>query len=554
MREVNRVSSTNDQEAGTAAVRGGYDVFFSGLTETEETPARNWQATAGGRSPEAAESTAPPPDPAVAGTPAPPSPSNPDTHAAPNGQAAVSEWGLPQGQPGPAAPNGQATVNGHTTVNGQAASIGQAPANRQAMPNGQASAAGPQSVSAQAGSATAYYQPAAQFSAAQPTGQFSTVNHAAAPAWQIGSPDAPAQAGALPAPAAVNSTVPPAQQQTGAPAWGGGEMVRQGAEQVEVLPIALTSTELLAELAATRQAQLRSTVGMRGALNKVGFNLGLSPLEQRTELRRARIRRQLTSSYQIAVINVKGGVGRTTTVAALGSTFSELRPDRVVAIDANPDFGDLPSRTGRHPYGLSLRDLAQATQVEAFSAVQSFTSINNADLAVIASPWTSAATEALSGQEYLRAVEILRLHYNLLLIDCGTGVLDSATGTVLQTSDAVVVVTPATVRGVTGAVATLEWMNTHGLHRLVARTVVAIVYQHPAKPEVEIGRIEELFEAAQRPTRVLPYDPHLAEGGEIDLRLLSKDTALAFEELAADLADAFPSSPVPVRGDRGGWR
>ncbi|MFD0364573.1 AAA family ATPase [Nocardia sp. GCM10030253] len=326
--------------------------------------------------------------------------------------------------------------------------------------------------------------------------------------------------------------------------------------RVEVLPATLTSIDLLADISAARRAQLRSQAGMRGALNKVGFKLGLSPAEQRAEDRRTRIRRQLTTTYQIAVVSVKGGVGRTTAAATLGSTFASLRPDRVVAIDANPDFGDLATRTSRHPFGLTLRDLAQSTNLEAFSAVQSFTSINDADLAVIASPWTTEANEALSGREYATAVEVLRKHYNLLLVDCGTGVLDSATAAVLQTSDAVVVVTPATVGGVTGAVATLNWLSSHGLQHLIAKSIVAITHHQPAKPTVDVEAIEKLFATAQRPTCVVPYDEHLAEGGEIDLRLLDKDTLLAFEELAAWLSDSFPgylSGAGADSGDRGGW-
>ncbi|MBF5000961.1 MinD/ParA family protein [Nocardia sp. BSTN01] len=301
--------------------------------------------------------------------------------------------------------------------------------------------------------------------------------------------------------------------------------------------------DLLADITAARRAQLKSTSGMRGALNKVGFNLGLSPAEQRTEERRARIRRQLNAPYQIAVISVKGGVGRTTIAATLGSTFAGLRPDRVVAVDANPDFGDLPSRTAPHPYGLTLRDMAQAANLDAFSAVHSFTSINNADLAVLASPWSTESIEALSGREFAVAVETLRRHYNLLVVDCGTGVLDSITQMVLKTSDAIVVVTPPTVGGVKGAVATLNWLNSHGLQHLIAGSVVAIVHQQPVKPTVEVEQIEKLFATAQRPTRVVPYDEHLAEGGEIDLRLIDKTTLLAFEELAAGLGDGFPGYP-----------
>ncbi|WP_306355963.1 MULTISPECIES: MinD/ParA family protein [unclassified Nocardia] len=324
----------------------------------------------------------------------------------------------------------------------------------------------------------------------------------------------------------------------------GVEPIAQRSEpagRVEVISAAQAASHLLAEITATNRATLRASTGVRGALNKVGFRFGLSPAEQRAEDRRTRIRRQIPGTYQIAVVSVKGGVGRTTTAATLGSTFASIRYDRVVAVDANPDFSDLGTRTVRHPYGLTLRDLAQARDLRAFSAVQAYTTTNNANLVVVASPWATDATRALSGEEYAAAVQTLRVHYNLVLVDCGTGVFDSATNSVLASSDAVLVVTPATVGGVTGAVATLNWLGSHGLERLVHRSSVAIVHQHPVKPNVDVAAIEQLFATAERPTYTLPYDAHLAEGGEIDLRLLGSDTVLAFEELAAALSDGFPT-------------
>ncbi|WP_240505062.1 MinD/ParA family ATP-binding protein [Nocardia mangyaensis] len=310
---------------------------------------------------------------------------------------------------------------------------------------------------------------------------------------------------------------------------------------------AQAASHLLAEITATNRATLRASTGVRGALNKVGFRFGLSPAEQRAEDRRNRIRRQIPATYQIAVISVKGGVGRTTTTATLGSTFASIRYDRVVAVDANPDFSDLGTRTVRHPYGITLRDLAHAQDLRAFSAVQAYTTTNTANLVVVASPWATDASQALTGDEYTAAVQTLRVHYNLVLVDCGTGVFDSATSGVLNSSDAVLVVTPATVGGVTGAVATLNWLGAHGLQRLVNRSNVAIVHQHPVKPNVDVAAIEQLFATAGRPTFTLPYDAHLAEGGEIDLRLLDNDSVLAFEELAAALADGFPNSRGAAR-------
>ncbi|MEU7632239.1 MinD/ParA family protein [Nocardia sp. NPDC049220] len=509
---MNRAPSTNGHSADAARARGGYDAYFAQTGELTDT------SVAQGPAPEARQDAATftHVDPIV-GAPR-------ERQAPPVAESGARPAQSVVGPPPGASPPPPASVQPIDH------SVAQPTAAPQQMAEQQA-----------AQQHTAREQPAEQYQSAQQV-EYSV--------------DQPSQAIARTDPAQPSQD----WQSGSATAWVPERVDRSAYEQtprIEVLPAALSSIELLADISAARRAQLRSNSGVRGALNKVGFNLGLSPAEQRAEDRRNRIRRQLTATYQIAVVSVKGGVGRTTTAATLGSTFASLRPDRVVAIDANPDFGDLATRTSRHPYGLTLRDLAQSQNLDAFSAVQSFTSINTADLAVIASPWTTEATEALSGREYATAVEVLRRHYNLLLVDCGTGVLDSATATVLQTSDAVVVVTPATVGGVTGAVATLNWLSAHGLQHLIAKSIVAIVHHQPVKPTVDVDAIEKLFATAQRPTCVMPYDAHLAEGGEIDLRLLEKETLLAYEEMAAWLADGFPgylTGGADNSGDRGGWR
>lgn len=471
---MNRAPSTNGHSTDAVRARGGYDAYFAQTSELT--------------------------DASVAQGPVPEGRQDADTftHVDPVINAPRERHAPPAPEPGHHPTQGVARP-----PSGASAPPPQANAQPRDYSAAPPTVAPPQSVPQQhtAQQHTAQ-QPTVQ---QQPTQQHQTFQQAEH------STEQPSQAVAH-----TDSASPDQDWQSGsATPWVPERVDRSAYDQtprIEVLPAALSSIELLADISAARRAQLRSNSGVRGALNKVGFNLGLSPAEQRAEDRRNRIRRQLTSTYQIAVVSVKGGVGRTTTAATLGSTFASLRPDRVVAIDANPDFGDLATRTSRHPYGLTLRDLAVSQNLDAFSAVQSFTSINSADLAVIASPWTTEATEALSGREYSTAVEVLRRHYNLLLVDCGTGVLDSATATVLQTSDAVVVVTPATVGGVTGAVATLNWLSAHGLQHLIAKSIVAIVHHQPVKPTVDVDAIEKLFATAHRPTTVLPYDAHLAEG------------------------------------------
>ena len=74
------------------------------------------------------------------------------------------------------------------------------------------------------------------------------------------------------------------------------------------------------------------------------INVGESPRAARYHDLVARVNRPLRGCYRIAMVSLKGGVGKTTITATLGATFASLRGDRVVAVDANPDRGTLSQK------------------------------------------------------------------------------------------------------------------------------------------------------------------------------------------------------------------
>jgi MinD-like ATPase involved in chromosome partitioning or flagellar assembly len=56
---------------------------------------------------------------------------------------------------------------------------------------------------------------------------------------------------------------------------------------------------------------------------------------------------------------------------------------------------------------------------------------------------------------------------------------------------------------------------------------------------IDIGQLSQHFRSRVRAPFVIPYDHHLAEGGEISLELLNRKTQYQYMELAASMADEF---------------
>jgi hypothetical protein len=78
--------------------------------------------------------------------------------------------------------------------------------------------------------------------------------------------------------------------------------------------------------------------GWRRAVRQATFNLvnlGLSAFERRLAEQKTLIASNIAGTYQIPVISIKGGVGKTRTVAGIGTVFGLYRTEPVIAIDPN---------------------------------------------------------------------------------------------------------------------------------------------------------------------------------------------------------------------------
>ena len=293
-----------------------------------------------------------------------------------------------------------------------------------------------------------------------------------------------------------------------------------------------------------RQVKPAPTEGWRRWLYKLSgqlINVGESPRTIRYNDLTVQVNRPLRGCYRIAMLSLKGGVGKTTITATLGATFAAIRGDRVVAVDANPDRGTLSQKVPLETPATVRHLLRDAEGIERYGDVRSYTSQGRSRLEVLASDSDPAMSEAFSADDYAKTLDILERFYGLVLTDCGTGLLHSAMTAVLEKADALVVVSSGSIDGARSASATLDWLDAHGHEDLVSNSIAVINAVRPRSGKVDMQKVVDHFSRRCRAVRLVPFDPHLEEGAEINLDLLRRETREALIELAAVVADGFPS-------------
>jgi MinD-like ATPase involved in chromosome partitioning or flagellar assembly len=284
--------------------------------------------------------------------------------------------------------------------------------------------------------------------------------------------------------------------------------------------------------------------GWRRALYQVTGGLVRPRLSAAEMRRRELVARACTpvagGHYRVAVLSLKGGVGKTTTVMGLGSTLASLRGDRVIAVDANPDRGTLSDKL-RLETAATVRDLLnEREQIQRYADVRAFTTQAASRLEVLASDRDPTVSVAFSDQDYEDVSQVLEHYYSICITDCGTGLLHSAMAGVLRLADQIVLVSSPSVDGARSASATLDWLQAHGYGDLVRDGVVVLAVVRPrSKSSIDLGRLEQHFATRCRAVVRVPYDAHLEEGAEVELNQLSKTTADAYLALAAEVGDGF---------------
>ena len=269
-------------------------------------------------------------------------------------------------------------------------------------------------------------------------------------------------------------------------------------------------------------------------------NLGDSPRVRERKAIDARIGRPLEGGARfIPVLTRKGGVGKTTITALLGMALADVRDDRVIAIDANPDRGTLSERVPKRTRS-TVRDLVtHAPSIRDFTELSAHVSRDETRLDVLASDTDPLLSEAFDEDGYNVVADIAARYYSLVLTDCGTGVVHSVMKATLSRADELVIVSGGSIDEARLASETLTWLEANGYGDLVANSVVALNTATQNTSLVKLDEIEAHFRSRVRDLIRIPYDPELAAGSVVryaQLRPFTRDSARA---LAATVVDGL---------------
>jgi MinD-like ATPase involved in chromosome partitioning or flagellar assembly len=266
------------------------------------------------------------------------------------------------------------------------------------------------------------------------------------------------------------------------------------------------------------------------------WNPGDSPKVKARKAMDARIAAVLEGGAKfIPVLTRKGGVGKTTISTLLGMAMAQVREDRVIAIDANPDRGTLAERVSKSTR-FTVRDVVnRAAAIDGFSEFSNMVSRDETRLDVLASDADPMLSEAFNEGDYNVVADMAARYYSIVITDCGTGIVHSVMRPTLQRANAIVIVSGGSVDEARLASETLTWLEANGYGELVRNSVVALNTATQATLLVKLDEIEQHFRTRVRSVIRIPYDPALAAGSVIKFNELKKQTRDAARELAAEV-------------------
>lgn len=248
----------------------------------------------------------------------------------------------------------------------------------------------------------------------------------------------------------------------------------------------------------------------------------------------------------VAVVNGKGGVGKTMTSAMLAAVFARNGGGGVLAWDNNDTRGTLGWRTESSHHDATIQDaLAAAPELLAPGAAA-------ADIAwyvhhqtgdrydvLRSNPQLLAASQQVGQVEFDQLLQVAARYYRMVIFDSGNDESAPRWLRMIDSANQLVVPTLAAPESAESAALLLEALTDRDeASAQLARDAVVIVTQAEHGSTSEVRRIVEAFTDLVRAVQVIPFDPAL-KSGPLRFETLRPATRRAWVAAGAAIANGL---------------
>ena len=270
-----------------------------------------------------------------------------------------------------------------------------------------------------------------------------------------------------------------------------------------------------------QQSEEPATQGWRGLMTHLGLRLSPSEAERAERADVQAVSQHWPGPRTIAIVNGKGGAGKTPTTVLLSAVFARFGGAGVLAWDNNQTRGTLGWRTDQGPHEATLLELLP--QVDRLLS----TGAQSADLAhyvhhqprdrfdvLRSKPMELAAEQRIDASDVDAIHQVAAKYYRLIFIDSGNDESDPMWRRMIDHTDQLVVATTTRDDHAEAGALLLEALadRDERAAALAEQAIVVVTQADPKAHSADVQRVAAGYKDLARDAITIPFDPAMVDG------------------------------------------